>query len=239
MRYRIESRGGPTAAYWTFSDARHVFKPGDALEYDVRIKSRRPGVGGIDISTTHSMRLRDFNPKDQNGLAAGPKSDLSSAAYGKWYHRKIVIPAELIGEETAEWLVTASGIYDTGEQVEAACNNVCITNKGRKALSIYDGGQLPMNQISFANEVTLAGLFSLAPFSAKRSAPLWTGSIAHCPSTSMSVCTRSHTISRRSSGYPPARLSSRSRAPYSSRGEWRSGGRMICKTSTASFLHMI
>lgn len=169
MRYRIASKGGPTAAYWTFYDARHVFKPGDALEYDVSTKSRRPGIGGIDISTTHSMRLRDFNPKDQNGLAAGPKSDLSSAAYGKWYHRKIVIPAELIGEETAEWLVTASGIYDTGEQVEAACNNVCITNKGRKMLSIYDGGQLPMNQISFANEVTLAGAVLISSLFSEKS----------------------------------------------------------------------
>ena len=155
LRYRIESKGGPTTAYWMFSDASRVLQHNDVLEYDVWTKSRKPGIGSIDITTRHAMRLRDFQPKDQNGIGAGPKADLSSVAYGKWYHRKIAIPVALIGEETSEWLVTANGIYETGEMPEAAFRGICITNKGRKVLSVYSGGKTPMNQINFATEATL------------------------------------------------------------------------------------
>lgn len=155
LRYRIESKGGPTAAYWTLAVTLHVFEPGDVLEYDVYAKSREPGIGNIDITTRQSMRLRDFQPKDQNGVSAGPKSDLSRVAYGKWYHRKIKIPAALIGEQSAEWLVTADGIYSTGEMLEAAFKNIRITNQAHKAVDIYNGSELAVNQIYFATEATL------------------------------------------------------------------------------------
>lgn len=155
LRYRIESKGGPTAAYWTFSVTSHVFQPGDVLEYDVYTKNREPGIGNIDITTRQSMRLHDFQPKDQNQIDAGPKADLSKVAYGKWYHRNIRIPAALIGEETAEWLVTSDGIYETGAMMEAAFRNICITNKGHKQFSVYNGGTLAFNQINFATEATL------------------------------------------------------------------------------------
>lgn len=155
IRYRVESKGGPASAYWTFSDAYHIFKPGDLLEYDVYLMSESAGVGGIDITTRHSMRLRDFHPKDGKGIAADPKADLSPVAYKKWYHRSIKIPSELMGEETAEWLVTVNGIFSTGEMSEAAFKNIRITNKGRTELTVYNGGKLPMNQINFTNEATV------------------------------------------------------------------------------------
>lgn len=155
LRFRIESKGGPTTAYWVFADTPCVFQVGDVLEYDVYTRTRKPGIGNIDITTRHAMRLRDFQPKDQHGVSAGPKADLSSVAYGKWYRRKITIPPALIGEETSEWLVTANGIYDTGETLEAAFRDICVTNKGRKVLSVYSGGKAPMNQINFATEATL------------------------------------------------------------------------------------
>ncbi|MHB1456330.1 MAG: hypothetical protein ACYC0V_05380, partial [Armatimonadota bacterium] len=158
MRYRIESKGGPTAAYWTFSEAHHVFKSGDVLEYDVYLKSQTAGIGGIDITTRQSMRLRNFKPKDAKGIGADPKADLSPFAFGKWYHRTIKIPSEMKGEESAEWLVTTNGIFATGEMPEAAYKNIRITNKGLTSMTVYGTGKLPMSQINFANEVTTEGV---------------------------------------------------------------------------------
>ncbi|MHB0997960.1 MAG: hypothetical protein ACYC27_01840 [Armatimonadota bacterium] len=168
MRYKIESKGGPTTAFWMFSDAQHVFQSGDVLEYDVYLKNRKPGAGGIDITTKQASRLRDFKQKDQSGIEAVPKAELSKVAYGIWYHRKIAIPRDLIGDETSEWLVTTDGIYDTGEFIESAYNNVCITNKGRMVLSVYNGNKLSMNQVNFANEITLeSAVLISSPFNDK------------------------------------------------------------------------
>lgn len=152
MRFRVESKGGPTTAFWTFSNCKYEFQKGDYLEYDVYLKSKKPGIGGIDVVTNSAMNLSSFTAADQNNISANAAGDLSSAALGKWYHRKIKIPDELIGEKSSEWLVTTKCVMETNEKAEAAYKNIRITNSNKLSVSIYTTGQIPLNRIYFVNE---------------------------------------------------------------------------------------
>lgn len=108
--------------YNKFSDAAYTFQSGDYIEYDVKLNTYIAGAGGIDIAATDGTRFRGYAAwKDQNNLSGHPSADLSQFAYNAWYHRKLPVPAELIGKTAAGWELvgendrvfhTYSALYD-------------------------------------------------------------------------------------------------------------------------------
>ena len=52
----------------------------------------------FDYTTAESSSLRDSATTDQNGLSPHANTDLSSYALNQWYHRKMAIIGDHVGE---------------------------------------------------------------------------------------------------------------------------------------------
>ncbi len=154
-RFRITSRGGVTVARWSLSNAPCTLATGDVLEYRVLLRQRRPGVGQLDLVTNQSIRLSLFPVTDQHGVGVTPEWDLSNQAYGRWYTRRIPIPAEMAGQHVVDWQVITEGMFETGERAEAAYTDIRIIRKGRPACVVFTGDQPMTNEIRMATEQTL------------------------------------------------------------------------------------
>lgn len=116
----------------------YKFKPGDYIEYDVRIDHAVEGAGGIDILTLEGGNFRDTGWADQNGLAVhGGASDLSAYAYNQWYHRKIKVPLSMISKHPDQLLLV--GENDTpGLAYGADYKNIVVTDRlGNLRLSLF------------------------------------------------------------------------------------------------------
>lgn len=107
----------------------YKFKPGDYIEYDVRIDHAAAGAGGIDILTLEGGNFRDTGWVDQNGLAVhGGASDLSAYAFNQWYHRKIKVPLSMISKHPDQLLLV--GENDTpGLAYGADYKNIVVTDR--------------------------------------------------------------------------------------------------------------
>ena len=108
--------------YNKFSTASYTFQPGDYIEYDVKLLNNMAGSGGVDCKATDGTNLRDMSCwMDQNSINGHPAADITSNAYGTWYHRKLAIPSTFIGKTASYWDIagdnnvastTFSAIYD-------------------------------------------------------------------------------------------------------------------------------
>lgn len=107
----------------------YKFKPGDYIEYDVRIDHTVAGAGGIDILTLEGGNFRDTGWADQNGLAVhAGASDLSAYAYNQWYHRKIKVPLSMISKHPDQLLLV--GENDTpGLTYSSDYKNIVVTDR--------------------------------------------------------------------------------------------------------------
>jgi hypothetical protein len=150
LRFRTTSLGGRTYCYWKFSNAARTFQSGDYIEYDVYLHTNAPGVGGIDIKVTTGAYFRDAPGwVDQNGLGGHPATDLRSVAYGKWYHRKLPVPASMVGKAAANWDVAVDGTYGSYDVPSAMYNNVAVTRNNAVVQWIYTDGGSPLNALDF------------------------------------------------------------------------------------------
>jgi len=109
---------------------------GDTIEYDVYWTSTTDQIA-FDFTSTGGT-LRDSGATDQNGLLAHPNTNLSARALNTWYHRKIAIPAGLVGQTIANYDVACEN--DTTSTKTAYIANVRITNGGLINKLIYSNG---------------------------------------------------------------------------------------------------
>jgi hypothetical protein len=127
---------------------------GQYLEYQIAMFSGNPSFNaGIDLQTTDGALLSATDAKDEAGLSASPKTDLSvaikegeqdieHAARDRWYHRKISLAA-LVGTtdplgKTLDgiMLATESETNRVGK-MRIYVDNIQITDGENRVLDVY------------------------------------------------------------------------------------------------------
>jgi hypothetical protein len=100
---------GAAFAYWkaiggngATGNAPRVMAAADFVEYDVELATNIGGIGGIDIHNSDNTYWRDIvGWQDQNAVGGHPATDLTVKAYNKWYHRRLAVPASVVGKTIA------------------------------------------------------------------------------------------------------------------------------------------
>ncbi|SDW31600.1 hypothetical protein [Paenibacillus sp. CF384] len=116
--------------YKRISNKAYTFVSGDYIEYDVKISNGIDGAGGIEIMNTDGTYFRDTGSsvwKDQNNISGHPNANISAYATNKWYHRKLAVPASMIGKTSSKWDIV--GENDSASQsYSAQYDNLKVTN---------------------------------------------------------------------------------------------------------------
>lgn len=118
--------------YNKFSSQQYTFQSGDYIEYDVYLFNDTDGAGGIDVVTTDGSCMRDCDGsvwQDQNSIGGHPCTKISGHAMEKWYHRKLAVPAGMVGKTSAYWAVAGEADYLCGEYT-ALYDNITVTGSG-------------------------------------------------------------------------------------------------------------
>lgn len=153
LLFQVQPNGGRLYDYWKFSNASRTLQSGDYIEYDVYVlDNANSGAGGIDVYFTDGSCMRDLSGwADQNGVGGHPSADLRPYAYGCWYHRKMAVPASVVGKTISFWDVTVDGTFSSyaSEAPSAMYNNVCVTHGGSVVLWAYLDGNPSLNQEHF------------------------------------------------------------------------------------------
>lgn len=126
--------------YQKISTTTYSVMAGDKIEYDVYISSAVSGLGSIDIFNTDGTAWSSQNDfKDQNNIRGTATENISTYAYGKWYHRVLDVPQGMVGKTVAHWDLV---YYNNSirEVYTAYYKNVNVTRGGNTVLSIYTGG---------------------------------------------------------------------------------------------------
>ncbi|MFD0711467.1 glycosyl hydrolase family 28-related protein [Paenibacillus sp. GCM10027626] len=115
-------------AYKKFSNASYTFVPGDYVEYDVMLYNAIDGSGGIEIYNTDNTFFRDITGwRDQNALRGHPAETISANAFAKWFHRKLEVPAAMVGKTASQWF--AAGENDSDSlSYRALYDNIVISD---------------------------------------------------------------------------------------------------------------
>lgn len=143
------STAGSHYYYNKFSTASYTFQSGDYIEYDVKILNNIAGAGGIDCVTTDNTNLRDqAGWQDEYGISGHPGSDISAYAYNNWYHRKLPVPAGMVGKTSRNWDVVGSSntsnlsytaIYDNIRVMSSTgVRKVIFSNKWNSTINSAD-----------------------------------------------------------------------------------------------------
>ncbi|QGQ94022.1 hypothetical protein EHS13_03400 [Paenibacillus psychroresistens] len=136
-------------AYQKFSTAgagSYVFVSGDYIEYDVFTNDTLAyGSGGLDIVNTDSTAFRDQGSwNDQYSIGGHPVADITKYATGVWFHRKLQVPATMIGKTVSYWML--GGENDDASKVYTALyDNVKVTNGATLKLTAYADGAPTVN----------------------------------------------------------------------------------------------
>lgn len=152
--------------YWKFSNAganTYTFVSGDYIEYDVMLKSPLDSAaGGIDIRCTDSSYFRDATGwQDQRSLSGHPATDITKYADGVWYHRKLQVPASMLGKTISWWDIV--GENDASTKVYTAYyDNIKVTNGAATKLTAYGDGNPGLNVLDFNNNAS--AVFITQPF---------------------------------------------------------------------------
>ncbi|MCC3372124.1 glycoside hydrolase family 55 protein [Cohnella sp. REN36] len=144
-------------SYWAFSDQAYTIQSDDYFEYDVSHIdfTYRPGFAA-DLQFTDGSTLRDSGAYDQHGLSAHPSTDLLRYTANRWYHRKIKIPASLVGKTVSKWIV-ANETNMGNDFTTGYLDNVTITNgSGTVRATGYSGGNPAINQEMYRNNAIFA-----------------------------------------------------------------------------------
>ena len=135
--------------WWGISKEPYVFQEGDVISYDVYLSTDASGIGGVEVyctgNGTNDFKFREHLQAgewtDQDGLSGIPSTDISSKAYGKWYHRELPIPASAVGLTLRDFcLGIDNGSHQEGDVLTAFYDNIQIINNGTPVLTIYEEG---------------------------------------------------------------------------------------------------
>ncbi len=143
-------------AYLTVWEGEITIVAGQSLEYQVLMSSGNPTFNaGVDLTAADGTALSGTAAVDQNGVAAGPATDLEAAARDTWYHRTIDL-ADLEGVTITEIAVAVDSDAHRMGLYRAYYDNIQITDGEFIVEEIYlDGQELPLT--TPANESTVAG----------------------------------------------------------------------------------
>lgn len=129
MRLSVTNAGsGQNYVYKVFSGRGYLFRPGDYIEYDVKVSANASGMGAVEIVNSDGTYFRDTPGwQDQNGVSGHPLSNLGPVASGQWFHRKLAVPASMVGKTASQWVV--AGANDTDSfSYQADYDNIVVTN---------------------------------------------------------------------------------------------------------------
>ncbi|MCD9026191.1 discoidin domain-containing protein [Cohnella silvisoli] len=150
--------------YRSFSNQAYTFQTGDYIEYDTQLENYSAGLGGIDVTTTDSFNFRDVVWTDQNGIYGHPTSDISSLAYKDWYHRKLAVPASMIGKVAAKWM--AAGENDDPNNVGIAYyDNIVVTdgNGNVKKVIFKEASDATLNTVELSAYTSASAMTTMIP----------------------------------------------------------------------------
>jgi hypothetical protein len=166
LRFRVTSLGGRMYDYFQISNLGRRVQAGDVIEYDVYLHSNRSGVGGIDVATRDGVYFREMSGWiDEKGIWGHPAADISAYAFGRWYHRKLAVPPDLVGSVIDKWDVCVDGDGFGQHEVSAAMyDNIRVTNGGKIVLWVYPNGATVPNALDFRTDtVQSEQLIATAP----------------------------------------------------------------------------
>jgi hypothetical protein len=121
---------------------------GQYLEYQTAMFSGNPSFNaGIDLHTTDGTLLSATDAKDEAGLSASPKTDLSVsikegeqdikyAARDRWYHRKISLSA-LAGKTLDGIMLATESETNRVGKIRIYVDNIQITDGESRLLDVY------------------------------------------------------------------------------------------------------
>jgi len=143
--------------YWKTLDDATVLATNDTFEYDVYLGTNVSQIGSIDIRFTDVSYARDAAGwTDQNSVSCHPSSNLTSYAYGKWYHRECTVPAGLNGK-TIDWIDLVNEV-DTATAITAYYDNFIIKNSGGAIkTTIHTMGVPDYNVVDFWSNASNTG----------------------------------------------------------------------------------
>lgn len=119
----------------------YVIQEGDVVEYDVYIGLEEAGWGAIDAKAdTQWGEMRDSGAVDSDGNGIHTGVDISSYAFGQWYHRALLIGENdgLVGF-TMEYFQICSHPNNGELQYQAYVlyDNIVITNNGAEKYVVF------------------------------------------------------------------------------------------------------
>jgi hypothetical protein len=113
----------------------------------VNLANNISGSGGIEITNTDSSVFRNETGwLDQNAVGGNPNTNISAYAYNQWFHRKLAVPATMIGKTASEWGIAGendttslsySALYDNIEVTDgnATVKSLIFANAADKTVS--------------------------------------------------------------------------------------------------------
>ena len=143
-------------AYLTVWEGEITIAAGQSLEYQVLMSSGNPTFkAGVDLTAADGTALSGTAAADQNGLGAGPSTDLEASARDAWYHRTIAL-TDLEGVTITEIAVAVDSEAHRMGLYRAYFDNIQITDGEFIVEEIYlDGAELPL--LTPAAESMIAG----------------------------------------------------------------------------------
>lgn len=140
-----------------------TWQSGDYIEYDVRVDGSEltgdgtgvgAGVGGLDIYNTDGSYFRDrADWVDQSGKSGHPGVDLDIESHNHWYHRKLQVPASMVGKK-GSFLDLILESDSSSKSYVAYYDNILVTNGGNRVYTIYEDGVANINQIHSSSNYT-------------------------------------------------------------------------------------
>ena len=144
-------------------------KVGQYLEYQILMYSGNPSFNaGIDLHTTDETFLSATDAKDEAGLSASPKTDLSvpikegeqdikHAARDRWYHRKSSL--DVLADKTLDgiMLATESETNRIGK-MRIYVDNIQITDGEGRLLDVYIDNDTILDGVQEATEGECEGI---------------------------------------------------------------------------------
>ncbi len=113
----------------------YLVQSGDVLTYDVSWQTADTFIA-MDVAATDTTNLRDSGTYDGGGLASHPRTDLSSAAVGKWYRREIRLDA-LVGKTLGYYMVACEA-NTAGVRTAFIANAQIVSGQGELRLNIIN-----------------------------------------------------------------------------------------------------
>lgn len=150
--------------YRSFSNRPYTFQAGDYIEYDTQLENYSSGLGGIDIQTADNLNFRDSGWTDQNGISGHPASDVSSLAYKDWYHRKLAVPAAMVGKSSVKWMAVSENDTENGVGIAYYDNIVVTDGNGNVKQEIYkEASHMTLNSVEISAHASSSAMTAIIP----------------------------------------------------------------------------